>query len=67
MQIEVNPEDEGKSAFGAEQSLQQPEIMAVSPCVVPGTFGKLVEKALHSMPTEFRIKIKHLNPSQFIQ
>lgn len=62
----MDPEDGGKSAFGAEQSLRHLEMMAFSLCVVPGTFGKLMKKALHGMTIEFQINIKHLNPSQFI-
>lgn len=56
----------GKSAFRAEQSLRHLEMMAFSLYVVPGTLEKLMEEALHGMPIEFQINIKHLNPSQFI-
>jgi len=62
----VEPEDRGKSAFGAEQSLRHLEMTAFSLCIVPGTFGKLMQKALYSMPIEFQIKIKNLNSSHFI-
>lgn len=62
----MNLEDGGESVFRAEQSLWHLEMMALSLCIVPGTFGELTEKALHGMPIEFQISVKHLDPSQFI-